>query len=139
MSLENIVGVKRSNQAPERASAKRSELRWMADMMRIAAAFWPKKTAQNMAHATHVSERAAEFWIAGKYDMSLSAARHLLRSDEGFDYLVALVGEDCEALWFQRVKLAHEVGVTSRRIKSEEKRIAQLRAKQQQLTFDLDE
>lgn len=108
-------------------------------MLKIATAIWPKKTAQSLAHATHVSERAAEFWLAGKYDMSLPAARHLLRTEDGFDYLVALVGEDCDALWFQRVRLAHELGVSSRAVKAEEKRIAKLRAKQQQLTFDLDQ
>ena len=128
-----------ANRGSERASAKRSELRWMTDLMKVAASIWPKKTAQNIAHATHVSERAAEFWLAGKYDMSLSAARHLLRSEDGFDYLVALVGDDCDALWFQRVKLAHELGVSSRTIKAEQKRVADLRARHQQLTLDLDQ
>ena len=71
--------------------------------------------------------------------MSLPAARELLRTEQGFEYLTALVGEDCEAAWFQRCKLAHEVGVTSRRIKAEQKRIEKLRAAQAQLAMKLDE
>jgi len=111
----------------------------MDDLLHVAISIWPRKTAQNLAAVTHVSERAAEFWLAGKYDMSLPAARELLRTEQGFEYLTALVGEDCEAAWFQRCKLAHEVGVTSRRIKAEQKRIEKLRAAQAQLAMKLDE
>lgn len=127
-----------ANRGSEDASGKRSMLRWRQDIAAVARAIWPIKTAQNIACETNVSERAAEFWLAGRYDMSLAAARDLLRSEHGYEFLVALVGEDCDALWFKRAKLAHDVGVTSRAIRAQEKRIEKLRAQRQQLEmFDV--
>jgi len=107
-------------------------------MLNVAKRIWPTKTAFHLANEAGVSERAAQFWLAGQTGMTLAAARELMRGPHGFEFLVAYVGEDCEALWFQRCKLAHEVGVQSRKIRSEEKRFATLKAKQQQLALDLD-
>lgn len=122
-----------ANRGGEHASEKRRPLRWADQILSVARAIWPAKTAQHLAFHTTVSERAAEFWLAGKYDMSLAAARELLRSEHGYEFLTALVGEDCEALWFKRAKLAHEVGITSRAIRAQEKRVEKLRAQRRQI------
>lgn len=123
-----------ANRGGEHASVKPKDASVITGLIVAAArALWPKKTAQYLAFNANCSERAAEFWLAGKYDMSLPAARDLLRTEHGYEFLVALVGEDCEALWFKRAKLAHEVGITSRAIRAQEKRIEKLRAQRRQI------
>jgi hypothetical protein len=119
-------------------SQNRSELRWIRDVIATSRALWPAKTAQHLAEKTSVSERAAEFWLAGKYDMSLAAARDLLRSEDGYKFLVALVGDDCEARWWARVKLAYEVGTTARAIRSQARKLEQLRERTQQINLDIE-
>ena len=118
-------------------SPKRSELRWISDMMTAARALWPAGTAHHLAAKTNVSPRAAEFWLAGKYDMSLGAARELLRSEEGYEFLVALMG-DCDARWWQRVKLRYDTGKVKRSIIAQQKRLAELLNETQQVDMNLD-
>src|SRR5947209_9918660 len=113
MTATSPATVAKANSSRETSSAKRNDLRWIADMLAVARRIWPIKTAAHLAEATGVSERAAQFWLAGTTGMTLAAARELIRSEHGYEFLVAYVGEDCEALWFRRAKLAHEVGVTS--------------------------
>jgi hypothetical protein len=143
MSVASPTTANTANRGSEHTSvkAKRTsvDFKWMADLIDVAIGIWPKKTALNLAHTAHVSERAAEFWIAGTYDMSLPAARELLRTEQGFEYLVALVGDDCEAAWFVKMRLHQQVSVSSRRIRAEEKRTAALREKLNQISFDLDQ
>lgn len=129
----------KSNPASENLSLKRSKLQWIEAMLDVAKRIWPTKTAFHLADEAGVSERAAQFWLAGKTGMTLAAARELMRGPHGFDFLVAYVGEDCDALWFQRCKLAHDVGVQSRKIRAEEKRFEALKLKQQQLSMKLDQ
>lgn len=139
MGAASQANAGRSNLTTEKVSAKRNDLQWIEAMLTVARRIWPNKTAQHLAHATHVTERAAQFWLAGQTGMTLAAARELMRSEHGFEFLVAYVGEDCTAPWFQRSKLSHEVGVTARKIRTEEKRFEALKLKQQQLSLKLDQ
>lgn len=127
-----------ANRTSENLSPKRNDLQWIDAMLDVAKRIWPTKTAWHLASQTHVSERAAQFWLAGQTGMTLAAARELMRGPHGFEFLVAYVGDDCNALWFERCKLAHEVGVTSRKLRAEEKRFETLKLKQQQLLLKLD-
>jgi hypothetical protein len=106
-------------------------------MMAVAKAFWPQGTPKALAAKTHVSHRAAEFWLAGKYDMSLGAARELLRSEEGYQFLVALMG-DCDARWWQRVKLRYDTGKVKRAIVAQRRQLEELQALSHQIDLDID-
>lgn len=117
----------------EISSPKRNDLRWMGDILAVARRIWPRKTAAHLAHATGVSERAAQFWLAGETGMTLAAARALFRTEHGYEFLVAYVGEDCEALWFKRAQLAQHQAVTKRTIRAAERKLEQLRAARQQI------
>lgn len=127
-----------ANPGGERSSPKRSDLRSIEAMLDVARTIWPNKTAAHLASATGVTERAAQFWLAGETGMTLAAARALIRSKHGYEFLVPFVGDDCDALWFRRAKLAHDVGVTARAIRAQERRIEQLRQKREQLELNLD-
>jgi hypothetical protein len=106
-------------------------------MMTAARALWPASTAANLAAKSKVSTRAAEFWLAGQRDISLEAARELLRSEEGYPFLVALMG-DCDARWWQRVKLRYDSGKLKREIVAQQKHLAELMNKSQQVDMTLD-
>jgi hypothetical protein len=106
-------------------------------MMVVARELWPTGTAHHLAAKSKVSSRAAEFWLAGQRDISLEAARELLRSEEGYPFLVALMG-DCDARWWQRVKLRYDSGKLKREILAQERRLAELRNKSQQVDMTLD-
>lgn len=133
-----VITAEKAKAGGENSSPKRNDLQWIGAMLAVAKRVWPTKTAFHLADEAGVSERAAQFWLAGKTGMTLAAARELMRGPHGFEFLVAYVGEDCDALWFQRCKLAHDVGVTSRKIRAEEKRFETLKSKQQQLSLKLD-
>lgn len=119
------------------ATPERRDLQWFGPFIAVARALWPVKTAQNLAHKTQVSERAASFWLAGKYDMSLDAARALLRSEDGYAFPVALMG-DCDARWWQRVKLRYDSGKLKREIAAQQKHLAELINRSLQEDMKLD-
>lgn len=139
MTTASQASAKIANRGRGTSSPERNDLRWFSAMLDVAKRIWPTKTAWHLASETKVTERAAQFWLAGKTGMTMAAARELMRGPHGFEFLVAYVGEDCEAPWFQRCKLAHEVGVTAGRIRTEQKRIEKLRAQQAQLAMKLEE
>lgn len=119
-------------------SRQRSALRWFADMMDVAAKVWPKKTACHLAAQTKVSPRAAEFWLAGTYDMKLEKARELLRSEHGFEFLTALIGDDCDARWWKRIKLNSAHAEMGRKLRAHQKRLDELRRMRDQIDLEID-
>lgn len=138
MSAMSGTTVKSANSEFDNHSDLRNEFRWIDDMLAVARRIWPRKTATNLAAVAGVTERAAQFWLAGKCGMTLAAARALIRSDHGYEFLVAYVGEDCSAPWFKRTKVAHHQHDTKRAMRAVEKKLEQLRAAQAQNDlFDL--
>jgi hypothetical protein len=106
-------------------------------MMATAQAVWPAGTAHNLAATTHVTPRAAEFWLQGKYNLSLAAARDLLRTEEGYQFLAAMMG-DCDARWWKRVKLNAAAAETRRALAEQAKKLERLRALRQQIDLDIE-
>lgn len=96
-----IVGAKANLEGEAPFGDGRSELRLSYEFMRLARVLWPRKTAAELAYRTGVSERAAEFWLAGKYAISLEHARKLIQSDEGKNFLVPFIGDARPAWWLQ--------------------------------------
>lgn len=102
-------------------------------MLAVARRIWPAKTAANLAAVTGVSERAAQFWLAGTTGMTLAAARALIRSEHGYEFLIAYVGSDCGAPWFLRTQVAQQRAITKRSIKTARQQLEALTARQQQI------
>lgn len=101
-----IVGGKANSEGEAPFGDDRSELRLSYEFMRLARALWPRKTAAELAYRTGVSERAAEFWLAGKYAISLEHARKLIQSDEGKKFLVPFMGDARPEWWLQMRRTA---------------------------------
>ncbi len=70
-------------------------------------ALWPVKTAATLVEKTGASERAVKYWLAGNTRMSVGHIARLLRSDEGFSILDAIMAGS-SARWWRLAQLAHE-------------------------------
>lgn len=90
-------------------------------------ACWPKKTSAHVAHLANVEERTVKFWLAGETRMSVDAVAALLRTEEGYAILEAIMG-DCPAKWWAAMQAAHDIRKSRQVLKVEEARHARLRA-----------
>lgn len=62
-------------------------------------AIWPLKCKDNLRFHTRASDRMIQYWLANKYSLSATDLANLLRSDEGFKILEALIGDAQPAWW----------------------------------------
>lgn len=97
-------GSKHASQNPKLATEAsgdefRSTLRPISVVMRLARVLWPVKTASELALRTRVTQRQAEHWLAGKYDLSADALAELLRSDVGLKILEEIIGPTRPLWW----------------------------------------
>ena len=84
----------------------RTMVRSIVSVAEVARALWPQKPAAALAIRTGASLRAAEYWIAGEREMSAEAFVALLRSDEGFAFLEAVmtaVPAPSRPAWWRRL------------------------------------
>lgn len=133
MATASSIDRKTANQGGEArfVNAKgRSE--FFGQVVEIIRRAWPRKTVANVAHITGVSERSVQFWLAGQTNMSIENVAALLRTDAGYDILIALMG-DAEPAWWVLLKLAYKIRQSKRVIAAEKKRTEELRALQAQI------
>lgn len=85
---------------------------------------WPRKTEAHVAHLTGASERAVQYWLAGKTRMSIDAVVALLKTEAGYDILEAIMDDGCKAEWWLVTKVAQDVRRSRKAIRKEQERIA---------------
>ena len=94
---------------------------------------WPRKTSAHVSFLTGVSERSVQFWLAGETRMSLEHVAALLKTDEGYNILKAIMG-DAKPPWWIDTMMAAELR-TSRKIQRAEalrtERLKALRAQRE--------
>lgn len=81
----------------------RNDLRLVAVVMRAAQTLWPRKTAAELSVRTGIKQRACEYWMERKSGMSAESLALLLRTDEGFQILEAIIG-DAKPVWWMAFK-----------------------------------
>jgi hypothetical protein len=94
VSANSATGQLVGNDRPMRRS--------ISPAMRVARSLWPRKTAAELAEVTGASVRTAERWLAGDRALSTAALAALIRSEQGLDFLVALMA-GAEPAWWRRV------------------------------------
>src|SRR4051812_44170624 len=72
-------------------------------VMRVARSLWPSKTDMALASKTGTSERMCRYWLSNKYNLGADDLAALLRSDEGFHVLEAIIG-DAKPVWWRAFK-----------------------------------
>jgi hypothetical protein len=103
-STASRTAVKTANAGTEQVCGKtRNILRPFDAVMRAAQTLWPSKTALELAAATGTSQRACEYWLARRSQLSFDAVVELLRSDDGLIFLEAIMGP-ARPVWWKRMK-----------------------------------
>lgn len=87
---------------------------------------WPKKTAAHVSFLTGVSERAVQFWLAGETRMTLEHVAALLKTEEGYRILAAIMG-DCKEEWWLDTMTAAELRASRKALRIEQRRTARLK------------
>lgn len=88
---------------------------------------WPRKTAAHVAHFTGMDERTVKFWLAGETRMSVESIGALLRTEEGYPILEAIMA-DSRANWWLATQTAQQLRQSRRELKTQEDRVARLRS-----------
>ena len=103
----------------------RNALRLTDAVMRVAQALWPRKTASELAFRTGSSQRACEYWLSRKTEMSADALTALLRSDAGFETLEAIMG-DARPDWWKQFRRTAEISTIRKAQDDARRRIERL-------------
>lgn len=80
------------------------DLGWFVEMVR---ALHPKKPGAALHDLTGYDERLCQKYAAGSVKPSAYFLRNLIRSDEGWRHLVAIM-DDCEAEWWRDLVVRKE-------------------------------
>lgn len=72
-------------------------------LMRVAHRLWEHKPAANLIARAGVSERQAKYLLARKRGISAEALAALLRSEDGLEFLEAVMG-DARPYWWKAFK-----------------------------------
>ncbi len=128
MGVVSITGTKTSKSGAEARIGKNEE-RFAAfeKIVSIIKRAWPKKTAAHVSFLTGVSERAVQFWLAGETRMTLEHVAALLKTDEGYAILKAVMG-DAKPEWWIDTMMAAELRESRKIQRAESRRSARLKA-----------
>lgn len=128
MGIVSINAAKNAKTGGEVAFVK-SEARFVAfdKIINVIKRAWPKKTAAHVSFLTGVSERAVQFWLAGETRMTLEHVAALLKTEEGYAILTAIMG-DCKAEWWLDTVTAAELRSSRKAMRAEQRRTEKLRA-----------
>lgn len=99
----------------------------LAKIINAIRASWPRKTAAHVAHFTGMEERTVKFWLAGETRMSVESIGALLRTEEGYAILEAIMA-DSDAAWWLATQTAQELRKSRKTLKAEQARHDRLRA-----------
>jgi hypothetical protein len=87
---------------------------------------WPKKTAAHVSFLTGVSERAVQFWLAGETRMTLEHVAALMKTEQGYQILAAIMG-DCKQEWWLDTMTAAELRASRKALRVEQRRSIRLK------------
>lgn len=94
-------------------------------VMRVARTLWPTKTDLALADKTTASDRMCRYWLSNRYSLSADGLAKLLQSDEGFQFLEAIMG-DARPVWWKRVKQSAQRAALRRAQNELQKQIEQM-------------
>lgn len=104
--MSPVISINRkpsTNRPADLCGETRSDVRAMDRVMQAARSLWPRKTAAELSVRTGTQMRGCEYWLARRSGMSADSLAALLRSDEGFQILEAIIG-DAKPVWWRAFK-----------------------------------
>src|SRR4051812_20169270 len=104
MGVVSITTAKNAKTGAERTFRENGKtLPTNSVVMRVVQSLWPKKADMVLADKTGASDRLCRYWIENKYSLGADHLAALLRSDEGFQILEAVIG-DARPVWWRSFK-----------------------------------
>lgn len=104
MAVLSITEAKNAKSRQESSFLKKGKtLPTNSVVMRVAQSLWPKKTDMVLVDKTGASDRLCRYWLENKYSLGADHLAALLRSDEGFQILEAVIGE-ARPVWWRSFK-----------------------------------
>ena len=94
-------------------------------VMRVARSLWPSKAIIRIAEITGASERMCQYWLANRYSLSANDVAAFLRSDDGLQFLEAIMGE-AKPVWWKRMKRSAERAALRRSQRELQRQIDQI-------------
>jgi hypothetical protein len=94
-----MCGAHANNGTEQLFGGRLTDERLIVELMRVARSLWPRKTAHELALRAKVSTRAAEKWLALECGMSGEQIASLIRSEDGFRFLEAIIGDHRPYWW----------------------------------------
>lgn len=129
MSQANIITAGTANRGVEKVFRRSgTSLPPSQAIARVARAIWPVKTDKELAVRTRTSDRAIRELLADRGGLSLVAVANLLRSEEGYEFLEALLG-DASPAWRKKLELHVDISLARFAIEEQRRRVADLEAK----------
>ena len=125
MTAGSIAASGKANQGVEeslRPSGR--DLPLQQAIARVARAIWPTKTDLELAVRTGTSDRACRDLLANRGGMSLRAVANLLASEEGREFLEALLG-DASPQWRKHLADHIEIAEMRAELEAQRQRIAE--------------
>src|SRR5262245_2214534 len=107
--MTGTIAASRENAKPATAETCRRSgkgLPLIGSLMAVARALWPSKADMELAARADASPRMARYWLAERYDLSAEHLAALLRSDEGLQFLEAIM-DGAKPAWWRRFR--HQV------------------------------
>lgn len=102
MTTASLAAANRANFEPEVGCGnRRRALRLNQQVMQQSRSSWPVKTALHLSEITGYSTRACEAWLAGKAVLPADALAELLRSENGREFLAAVMAESTPRWWLR--------------------------------------
>lgn len=106
MPVVSLTAAKKAKATSERAfQNQEASFPTNGLLMRVARSLWPSKTDVSLSVVTGTSDRMCRYWLSNKYNISADDVAALLRGEDGFKFLEAIMGES-RPLWWRDFKRA---------------------------------
>lgn len=129
MSAASFAAAENANQAGEEVFRRFGRgLPPAQAIARVARLLWPIKTDRELAVRTGTSDRACRDLLSGRGGMSLDAVAKLLHSEDGREFLFALMG-DASPAWIKQLEIHVDICETRFALEEQRLRIAALEQK----------
>src|SRR3990167_9573413 len=132
-----IAGHKSNSRAAIFCGGTRNELQTISQVMRVARTLWQQKTRESLRSITGASERTVDYWLAEKTMPDAAHISALLRSEHGYAFLVAIMGES-DARWWRMHKMAQDLNAATRASRKLEREMERIKAARDQIELGLD-
>lgn len=99
----------------------------VSQVMSVAHALFPRKTAAELAVISGASPRTCERWLSERCGLSAEALAELLRSEHGLKFLEAIMG-DARPAWWKAFRKQVERAEIRRQIEQQRRRLDELDA-----------